>query len=105
MDRHYRFRRSTITSKLRTGRIGGRIEFDTGMHCEGIVNSLKFDPKLSEAAFSVVFSNCENCRPEIGDDVILSDTAAKFGDSIKTVVELFDSLPAPPVFEHCCAVF
>ena len=33
---------------------------------------LKFDPKLSEVAFSV-FPNFDKCRPEIADDVIFGE--------------------------------
>ena len=49
----------------------------------------KFNPKSSEAAFSAVFSNIDNCRPQIASDVISGvslgyvgvDVRAKFGDS------------------------
>ena len=50
---------------------------------------LKFDPKPSEATFSVVFLNFDKYRPEVADDVISGvtldyvsvDVLARVGDS------------------------
>ena len=44
---------------------------------------LKFDTKLLEAAFSIVFSNFEKCQPEVADDAISGVAVDKDGMDVR----------------------
>ena len=73
---------------------------------------LKFDPKLSEVAFSAVFSNFDKCPSKVASDLVSGaaedkvalDVCVKIGDSTLNVAFLFDSLPAAPVLRICAVL-
>ena len=73
---------------------------------------LKFDPKLSDTAFSAVFSNFDKCRQEVADDVIFCavegdvgmDVSVKVLDSTLNSGRIIRLIADRTRFAHFCAV-